>query len=239
MRRDGLVAVAIHDVQPGTFERCKAIRSWLAGRGIERATLLVIPAPQLHPFFREPGLVEWLTSLRSGGDAVAQHGLDHLQPRRASPLRQWLANRQGGRAAEFAGLRDGEVRSRLATGRRMLALADLEPRGFVAPAYAYTGELRRELAKSFGWWASSWAIEGPDGPLARTPAVGFGTSTAFKRRLSPTAARMAALFNGGLLRLDVHPADFEHERHVRALEAILDRASKRISITYDELPASR
>jgi hypothetical protein len=46
------IAVAIHDVEPATFERCALIRDWLADHGIDRATLLVIPAPDLHPFFQ-------------------------------------------------------------------------------------------------------------------------------------------------------------------------------------------
>jgi predicted deacetylase len=237
MRHPRLLAVAIHDVQPATFERCKEIRAWLDCRGVEQATLLVIPAPHLHPFSREPGLVEWLTSLHSRGDAVAQHGLDHLQARRASLPRQWMASWQGGRAAEFPGLRDGETRSRLATGRRMLTLAGFEPRGFVAPAYAYTRALRHELRRNFRWWATSFAIEAPDGTVVRTPAIGLGTSTALKRSLSPSVARITALFNRSLVRLDVHPADFDHQRHVSTLDAILERARPRTAISYDDLLA--
>ena len=237
MRHTGLLAVAIHDVQPASLERCKEIRAWLTCRGIERVTLLVIPAPGLHPFSRRPGLVEWLTWLCSRGDVVAQHGLEHAQARRAALPRQWLASWQGGRAAEFAGLRAGEARARIVAGRRLLTLVGLDPRGFVAPGYAYTRELRHELSRSFAWWGSSWAIEGPAGAVVRTPAVGLGTSSGLKRCLSPTVARFGALLNPAVLRLDVHPADFDHERHVRALEAVLDRASRRKAITYDDLCA--
>ena len=50
MTRAGSIAVALHDVEPATFERCALIRDWLDDHGIERVTLLVIPAPDLHPF---------------------------------------------------------------------------------------------------------------------------------------------------------------------------------------------
>ena len=51
-RRERRIAVAIHDVEPATFERCALIRDWLADHGVDRVTLLVIPAPHLHPFFQ-------------------------------------------------------------------------------------------------------------------------------------------------------------------------------------------
>ncbi|HEV3470304.1 MAG TPA: ATP-binding protein, partial [Pyrinomonadaceae bacterium] len=48
--------------------------------------------------------------------------------------------------AEFAGLDPEATRASIAAGRRVLSLAGVEPRGFVAPAYAYTPALRSELA---------------------------------------------------------------------------------------------
>jgi hypothetical protein len=158
------IAVAIHDVEPATFERCALIRDWLSDHGIDRATLLVIPAPDLHPFFqRRPDLAAWLLDCRDRGDAVAQHGFQH---RRAG------APRGGG--AEFAGLDADATRATIEAGRRVLSLAGVEPRGFVAPAYAYTPALRRELAGAFDWWATL-----------------LGSSAATARR-SPPRSRCAA-----------------------------------------------
>ena len=78
MRRAGSIAVALHDVEPATFERCALIRDWLDDQGIERVTLLVIPAPDLHPFNdRRPEMVQWLADCAGRGDAIAQHGFQH------------------------------------------------------------------------------------------------------------------------------------------------------------------
>ena len=44
MTRERQIAVAIHDVEPATFERCALIRDWLDDLGVGRVTLLVIPA---------------------------------------------------------------------------------------------------------------------------------------------------------------------------------------------------
>ena len=145
------IAVALHDVEPATFERCALIRDWLDDHGIERVTLLVIPAPDLHPFHdRRPGdgASGW-PSCTARGDAIAQHGFQHrasaAAPRRSNP------------AAEFLGLDGDETRRAVEAGRRVLRLAGVRPRGFVAPAYAYTDALRETLAASFDWWAGSVA----------------------------------------------------------------------------------
>jgi hypothetical protein len=43
------IAVALRDVEPATFERSALIRDWLDDHGVDRVTLLVIPARDLHP----------------------------------------------------------------------------------------------------------------------------------------------------------------------------------------------
>ena len=108
----------------------------------------------------------------------------------------------------------------------MLGLAGVEPRGFVAPAYAYTPALRRELAAGFDWWATMLRFVGRD-RAALAPAVTL--------RRSPLAVRAAALASGRVLRLDLHPADLERPRRVLALEAVLRGARRRTAVTYDDL----
>ena len=111
-------------------------------------------------------------------------------------------------------------------GRRVLALAGVAPRGFVAPAYAYTPALRRELALDFDWWATLLRLVGRDG-AALAPALSLSRSS--------LRVRAGALASGNLLRLDLHPADFDRPRHVLALESVLRRAARRQPVTYDDL----
>jgi predicted deacetylase len=240
-RRQRTIAVALHDVEPATFDRCALIRDWLGDHGVGRATLLVIPAPDLHPFSdRRPELARWLEDRAHAGDAIAQHGLHHAQIRRGSPLRQAVARVQGGAATEFVGLDDQETHDAVQAGRRVMRLAGLEPRGFVAPAYAYTPALRRELAGAFDWWAGLLGMHRRAGDArswAAAPALTLGTSSVLKRALSPLAVRAGAAIAGRTLRLDLHPADFEHPRHVLALESVLRRAGHRTALTYDDLLA--
>jgi predicted deacetylase len=230
------LAVAIHDVEPATFTRCALIRDWLDDFGVEKATLLVIPAPQLHPFTaRSPELANWLLDRRDAGDAIAQHGLQHRRTRRAPRFQRTLRAWQGGSAAEYPGLDQDTTIASVEAGRRVLTDAGVEPRGFVAPAYAYTPALREHLARRFDWWATLFALRGH--ATAHAPALVLGTSGAFKRATSPLIVRAGATVCGQLLRLDLHPADFDHPRHVLAVERVLRRAHDRVAVTYDDLGA--
>jgi predicted deacetylase len=233
-RRRTALAVAIHDVEPATFERCALMRDWLSDLGVERATLLVIPAPRLHPFTgRSPALANWLLDRVDAGDAVAQHGLQHRRTRRPSRLERPLRGFQGGVAAEYPGLDAEATVASVDAGRNVLTSAGLAPRGFVAPAYAYTPALREHLALRFDWWATLLSLRGS--ASRRGPALCLGTSSAVKRAASPAIVRAGAVLSGRLLRLDLHPADFDHPRHVLAVERVLERARNRVAVTYDDL----
>jgi predicted deacetylase len=220
------IAVSIHDVEPATFERCALIRDWLTDHGIDKATLLVIPASDLHPFHdRSPELAGWLAERVDDGDCVAQHGFQHRRPGRPG-------------VGEFVGLDDNEARRAIDAGHRVLHLAGVEARGFVAPAFAYTDALQRVLATRFTWWASFsrlWSDHGQHS--AFVPTLTFGTSSALKRAASPLLVRAGGLLAGPLLRLDLHPADLDHPAHIGAVEAVLRSAQRRTPVTYDEVAA--
>jgi predicted deacetylase len=227
------LAVALHDVEPGTLERCALIRQWLAERGVDRVTLLAIPHAGERKLEPDGACADWLRIRMSDGDAIAQHGMHHHRRHAASRSRDWLADRQGGDAAEFVGLTARETVDAVDAGRALLAAAGVEPRGFVAPAYAYTPALRRAVRSRFSWYGGLLAVQGAR-PL-RVPAHGLGTSTTFKRRTSPAVLWIGSSLATTVVRLDVHPADFDHPRHIAALDGVLDRAAGRRPVTYDEL----
>ena len=54
-------------------------------------------------------------------------------------------------------------------------------------------------------------------------------------RRSSLALRAAAVAPGRVLRLDLHPADFDRPRHVLALESVLRHSRRRTAVTYDDL----
>jgi predicted deacetylase len=252
------IAVALHDIEPATFDRCALIRDWLSDHGVDRVTLLVIPARDLHPLGeRSPEMVGWLREREQRGDAIAQHGFHHLRARRSSNARELIADlratgvrRRGG--AEFVGLDESETRRAVESGRRVLKLAGIEPRGFVAPSYAYTPALRDVVSERFRWWAELLHLR--RAPAARAPGaahpspaggvadgtllfppIALGTAGPVRRALAPTLVRAGSMIAGPVLRLDLHPSDLDRTRHMLALEWVLRRAHGRLAVTYDEL----
>jgi predicted deacetylase len=259
------IAVAIHDIEPATFERCALIRDWLDDHGVGRATLLVIPARDLHPLAeRSPEMVSWLLERERGGDAIAQHGFQHLRSMPARGPCQTLRALGGDSETEFLGLDAHETRRAVDAGRRVLKLAGIEPRGFVAPGYAYTPALRRTLGERFHWWAALLGLHRAqpiharataDGErvaarraLAATrssrrdllgPPIALSGSGRLRRALSPTLLRAGALVSRSTLRLDLHPSDLEDPNHMLALEWVLRRASRaREAVTYEQLASA-
>jgi predicted deacetylase len=232
------IAVALHGIEPATFERCAVIRDWLGDHGIDRVTLLVIPARDLHPVGeRSPEMVEWLCDRRAAGDSIAQHGFQNVCPRRASAARGVLGQRPG----EFVGLDGDETRRAVNAGWRVLKLAGIEPDGFVAPSYAYTSALRRTVSARFQWWAGLLRVHPtrarPECTESSRLAPAFSLTGVGRlgRVLSPPLLRAGSLLPSSTLRLDLHPADLRDARHMMALEWVLQRAHGRSAVTYREL----
>ena len=233
-RRARTIAVALHGIEPATFERCAVIRDWLDDHGVDRVTLLVIPARDLHPVGeRSPEMVSWLAERRAAGDSIAQHGFQHVCLRRGSLLAH--------RAGEFTGLDEEETRRAVHAGWRVLKLAGIEPDGFVAPAYAYTTALRQALRRRFSWWADLLRVhraadgDGAPATASRAPAFSFAADGLLGRALSPPLVRAGAMLPTATLRLDLHPADLRRARHMMALEWVLQHSRCREAVTYREL----
>ena len=229
------LAVAVHDVEPEAFARVAEIRAWLADRDVARVTLLVIPAWAERPLHADGELARWLRARVAAGDAVAQHGFAHRVSGEAGWPRRILSHWQGAGGAEFPGLDPAAAMTRVARGRGVLAQAGLTPRGFVAPGYAYTQGLRQGLRYSYDWFADLAAIRVRLHRDVQAPALCLGASTRLKRAASPALVRALSYAPGSAMRVDVHPADFDHRLHVATLEWLLDRARGREAVTYDEL----
>ena len=209
------IAVALHGIEPATFERCAVIRDWLDDHGVDRVTLLVIPARDLHPVGeRSPEMVELAGERRDAGDSIAQHGFQHVRLRRA-PGRRCSPT---GPASSQASTSE-ETRRAVHAGWRVMKLAGIEPDGFVAPAYAYTAALREALRRRFRWWADAAAgaprAPAPDGGTRRRPRARPAFSLAADGLARPRCSRRrwsapARCCRRARCALDLHPADLRH-----------------------------
>ena len=220
------------------------MRDWLDDHGIDRATLLVVPAPDLHPL-RRPRRRARRVARRAPagcGDAIAQHGLrDRCEWRtRWSPATPFT--RAPRPDAEFAGLDADETRRAVDSGWRILRLAGLEPTGFVAPAYAYTpGAARHASPRRFALVGRDDPPLLPDGPAQGTatgPLLAVNAAGRVRRLAGPVDGARPSRVAGRVLRLDLKPSDLESRRHVAALERVLLAARDRVPVTLDEVASS-
>jgi predicted deacetylase len=242
MQPERTLAVAVHDIEPATFERAALIRDWLDDLGVDRVTLLVIPARDMHPLSdRRPEVGAWLLDRAKQGDAIAQHGFHHLQARqpRWPPHPRRAVARE---SPEFVGLDALQTARALDAGRRILKLAGIEPNGFVAPAYAYTPALRQLLSTRFAWWAGAWGLHATRAGASAhrcAPPLGLAAAGPLRRAMSPSLLRLAGRLGGPTLRIDVHPLDLGSASHMLALEDVIRRVRPgRACATYDDLAAA-
>jgi predicted deacetylase len=242
MQPERTLAVAVHDIEPATFERAALIRDWLEDLGVDRVTLLVIPARDMHPLSdRRPEVATWLLDRAGRGDAIAQHGFHHPQARqpRWPPHPRYAVARE---SPEFVGLDSRQTARALDAGRRILKLAGIEPPGFIAPAYAYTPALRESLRTRFAWWAGAWGLHPTRAGATRqvcAPPISLAAAGPLRRAMSPSLLRLGGRLAGRTLRIDVHPLDLASAGHMLALEDVIRRATPgRVCVTYDDLAAA-
>ena len=156
---------------------------------------------------------------RSRSTASATSSRDARAGRRT---RTWAA---AGESPEFVGLDPAQTVRALDAGRRVLKLAGIEPRGFVAPAYAYTRQLRESLRDALRLVGRSvgTALDARWARRARLcgPPIGLAAAGPLRRAASPVLLRAASRFAGPMLRVDVHPRDLASASHMLALEHVI------------------
>ena len=205
----------------GDVRALRVIRDWLDDLGVDRVTLLVIPAPRLHPFpARSPELANWLLDRRDGGRrdrparAPAPADAARAAPHAPGPA---LAGRP---AAEYPGLDADAAAESVEAGRRRARAPGCTPHGFVAPGYAYTPALRRAQRPLR---LVGDAAHAPRGATPRAPALCLGTGGPLKRATSrPDARRRGAV--AAAAAAGPAPRGLRPPGHVRAVERVLQRA---------------
>ena len=228
------IAVAIHDVEPATFERCVLIREWLDDHGVDARDAAGDPRADLHPFSdRSPELANWL--LDASRRATRSPSTASSTGARGGPARS-RARSRGGRAATPRSSSGWTPRRRAQRST---------PGAACSPARNRAERLRRPRLRVHAARCASTCDAASTGGrrcsrlrgAQRTPHAGAHArhEHALKRLPRPRSSAPGAALAGQLLRLDLHPADLDHTRHILAVEWVLQRARERAAVTYDDL----
>ena len=116
----------------------------------------------------------------------------------------------------------------------MLRLAGIEPRGFVAPAYAYTRRCARR-SRRVRLVGGAGALHRANRSSTTAPALCLGTSTALKRWTSPTVVRVGARCSGERCASSCTPPTSTTRAASGRVEKVLRGGRGRVAVTYDDL----
>ena len=128
--------VSIHDVAPPHEQAVRTLWAMCRDCGVSPALLVV---PDWHgeaPLERHPGFVEWIRGAVAQGAEVALHGERHDEFGRSRSLHDALraAGRTDGEG-ECLAMSADELHALVVRGVARLRALDLEPSGFVPPAW--------------------------------------------------------------------------------------------------------
>lgn len=227
--------VSLHDVSPRHAASVRSIVGWLGRLGLPPAQLLVVP--DFHgkwPLASHAGFCQEISDWARLGHELVLHGYFHLESPtsgmasgnlRSRFQRRFLTAGEG----EFLSLDAKEAGVRLDRGLDMWAEACLSPRptGFIPPAWLHRPDLDDALwERGFEWTENHQGFRFRDGMRLPSPVITWASRDPLRRIGSriycPSAVRLHK--NADLLRIAIHPHDFDHPSLVRSIERTLRRA---------------
>jgi hypothetical protein len=234
---DPKLLVSLHDVSPRHAASVHAILRWLESFGLPPVQLLVVP--DFHgkwPLASHAGFCQEINGWASRGHELVLHGYFHLESSRSvtSPetfrsrfQRRFLTAGEG----EFLSLDAKEAGIRLDRGLGMWSEACLRPRpkGFIPPAWLHRPDLDAALwERGFEWTENHQGFRFRDGKRLSSPVITWASRDPVRRIGSriycPNAVRLHR--DSGILRIALHPHDFDHPSLIRSIETTLRLAMR-------------
>jgi predicted deacetylase len=225
------VLLSLHDVTPAHRERIERAEALFRELGVRKATYLLVPAFHgAEPCDHDESWIAWCRAPRPFQVDWLLHGYSHretLSPDAGSGdlserlKRRYMTAGEG----EFLALSAEAAGERIARGaevfRRTLGT---EPRGFVAPAWLFNPALGPALARQgIRFHEDHGGILPTDGsPPIPAPVVTWATRTPLRKWTSilGTPALLALWRRRPLVRLAVHPHDFDHDATVASIRRV-------------------
>lgn len=226
----GALVVSVHDVAPSSRETSEKIVSELLRHGVTVCSLLVVPDYHHAGSIaadRELGI--WLREMEGRGHEVVIHGYFHDRPRgknesvREKIMTRFYTNDEG----EFFDLAYEEAIRRITRAREEFVKLGLAPRGFIAPAWLLSAEGERAAIDAGMEYTTRLGSvrdlrSGQDFP---SRSIVYSVRNSWRR--STSLAWNSALFlaesQKPLMRLSIHPPDYQHPAIWEQILRFIDR----------------
>jgi predicted deacetylase len=240
--------VSLHDAHPGSHAAIAEQIAFLAGYGIARSSILVVPEFHHGGSVTESGaFCDDVSRWQDAGHELVLHGYYH--DRRDSPperLSQLFWTRlYTSREAEFLDLPLDTAKTRLEAGRALFASLGWRTTGFVAPAWLMAEGLTNLLAEIGFRFTTRLREVVPLLPgvnrLIASQSLCYSTRSGWRRTASGIWNKrlFGKLRETELIRLSLHPRDLEFPLIRRQVDQILRASLKRgfQATTYGEYVA--
>ncbi len=211
------LAVSVHDVSPWTRDPVDRMLRDLAEAGVGATSLLVVPDHHHRGAVdQDAGFLQWLRDLESGGHEVVLHGFWHRrEPRKGNGWwHKLVTEHYTAGEGEFYDLDYDEARRRMNAGRQMLEGAGFTVGGFIAPAWLLGADAGR-AARDEGFVYTTrlgGVLDLRSGDWTASQSLVYSVRSGWRRRVSLgwNASLAARLRGNPLVRLGLHPPDWEH-----------------------------
>ena len=243
------LVVSMHDVSPLTRDVFTSMLRELAEVGVTKTSLLVIPNHHHRGHMLEDvGFCRWVEGLAKVGHEVVIHGYYHRRtPRGDETARQrWVTGVYTTGEGEFYDLSYDEAASLLTRAKEDFAKLDAPtPTGFIAPAWLLGPEAFQAVCKArFSYttlltkvWSIAVQTYDPQRQYVQSQSLVYSCRNAWRRACSLlwNATLRRRLRSSPLLRLGLHPPDYQHAKIWQQIKQIaLEEASRREAMTYGE-----
>lgn len=232
--------ISFHDVTPFHMARLEKAESLFRDIDVEKVTYLLIP--RYHGSYlssENPRFMEWCRTARTFRIQWHLHGYHHLEASRdpvenagrVAPGDRWKRKFLTAGEGEFLALDPAQMRDKLDLGRGIFrACLKMEPQGFVAPAWLFNSGLRAALKEQGIRYTEDHRrlFEVKSGRTLPSPVITWATRTMIRKYgsliICPFLARLWA--SAPVLRIAIHPFDFDHAGTVANIRGVLRRLLK-------------
>ena len=243
---DRALVASIHDVSPLTLRQTERILDDLKQIGSATTSLLVIPDHHRHGRISGyPAFAGWLRNRVTEGHEVVLHGYYHIRDHDSGDdlFKKIVTQSYTAGEGEFFDLSENEALERLNLGLSEFAACGLTTVGFIAPAWLLGSDAERAV-RGLGFQYTtriSTVSDFKTGDVHSSRSLVWSVRAPWRRVCSLAWNRLLtiALRDAPLLRVGIHPPDWDHSAIRNQILSITATAlAGRRAMTYQQWLAS-
>lgn len=210
--------------------------------GVSNCSLLVVPNHHHRGHFLENGgFCSWLKERVDSGDEAVIHGYYHQRERKPDDtaaqklITRFYTQDEG----EFYDIGEDAAFAAVSKAQAEFHQLGLKPSGFIAPAWLLSEPAERAIRRAGCEYTTRIGIVTnlQTGAIHPSQSMVYSVRNTWRRlaSLAWNARLFRKLRNNPLLRIGIHPPDFQHDAVWRQIRNSISRALEdRVPLTYEQ-----